>query len=241
MLAQDGAERGLEAPRRALPCSGAKVATAGRVEAQRRVRATMLTAGLGIWAAITIAVAGPVTSPEYLPVHVAQAEGYFAQEKLDVTLKVELFLGEVALGLGDMHRQVFGRCHGARHRDGDRRPDSESRRQHGRSNPPLSFYTPRCGHFGPRAWQCLPWRLEAVLSQHGARAAVPPFRASRTGDLQDEPREPLGGVGEGQAAGSSSLWGRTTAPPASATSRALAVCSSPLVPGSGTKSAGTPS
>src|SRR6266567_920015 len=85
MLAQDGAERGLEAPRRTLPCSGAKVATAGRVEAQRRVRATMLTAGLGIWAAITIAVAGPVTSPEYLPVHVAQAEGYFAQEKIDVT------------------------------------------------------------------------------------------------------------------------------------------------------------
>ena len=56
----------------------------------------MLTAGLGIWAAITIAVAGPVTSPEYLPVQVAQAEGYFAQEKLDVALKVERSEGEAA-------------------------------------------------------------------------------------------------------------------------------------------------
>jgi NitT/TauT family transport system substrate-binding protein len=59
----------------------------------------MLAAGLGIWAAITIAVAGPATSPEYLPVHVAQAEGYFAQEKLDVTLKVERSEGEAARAL----------------------------------------------------------------------------------------------------------------------------------------------
>jgi NitT/TauT family transport system substrate-binding protein len=59
----------------------------------------MLTAGLGLWAAITIAVAGPATSPEYLPVHLAQAEGYFAQEKLDVTLKVERGEGEAARAL----------------------------------------------------------------------------------------------------------------------------------------------
>lgn len=56
----------------------------------------MMTAGLGLWAAITIAVAGPATSPEYLPVHLAQAEGYFAQEKLEVTLKVERSEGEAA-------------------------------------------------------------------------------------------------------------------------------------------------
>ena len=46
-----------------------------------------------------IAVAGPVTSPEYLPVHVAQAEGYFAQEKLDITLKVERSEGDAARAL----------------------------------------------------------------------------------------------------------------------------------------------
>jgi ABC-type nitrate/sulfonate/bicarbonate transport system substrate-binding protein len=38
--------------------------------------------GIGLWAAITIAVAGPATSTEYLPLQVAQAEGYFTQEKL---------------------------------------------------------------------------------------------------------------------------------------------------------------
>ncbi|MDO8477494.1 MAG: ABC transporter substrate-binding protein [Candidatus Rokubacteria bacterium] len=49
----------------------------------------MTAAGLGLWAAITIAVAGPATSPEYLPLFVAQSEGYFAQEKLEVTLTIE--------------------------------------------------------------------------------------------------------------------------------------------------------
>ena len=49
----------------------------------------MTAAGLGLWAAITIAVAGPATSPEYLPLFVAQSQGYFAQEKVEVTLTVE--------------------------------------------------------------------------------------------------------------------------------------------------------
>jgi NitT/TauT family transport system substrate-binding protein len=38
-------------------------------------------------ASLTIAVAGPATSPEYLPLHVAQAEGHFAAQKLTVTLR----------------------------------------------------------------------------------------------------------------------------------------------------------
>jgi ABC-type nitrate/sulfonate/bicarbonate transport system substrate-binding protein len=49
----------------------------------------MTAVGLGLWAAITIAVAGPATSPEYLPLFVAQSEGYFAQEKVEVTLTIE--------------------------------------------------------------------------------------------------------------------------------------------------------
>lgn len=38
--------------------------------------------------ALTLAVSGPPTSPEYLPIHVAAAEGYFAREGLDVTVKI---------------------------------------------------------------------------------------------------------------------------------------------------------
>ena len=38
-------------------------------------------------ASLTIAVGGPITSSEYLPLHVAQAQGYFAAQQLDVTLK----------------------------------------------------------------------------------------------------------------------------------------------------------
>jgi NitT/TauT family transport system substrate-binding protein len=38
-------------------------------------------------AALSIAVAGPATDPEYLPFRVAAAEGYFTEEKLTVTLE----------------------------------------------------------------------------------------------------------------------------------------------------------
>ena len=38
-------------------------------------------------ASLTIAVAGPITSPEYLPLHVAQAEGHFTAQHLAVTLR----------------------------------------------------------------------------------------------------------------------------------------------------------
>lgn len=36
---------------------------------------------------LTIAVSGPATAPEYLPLHVARAEGYFTEEGLEVTLR----------------------------------------------------------------------------------------------------------------------------------------------------------
>ncbi len=55
--------------------------------------------GVGLLAAITIAVAGPPTSPEYLPLQVARAEGYFAQENLDVVLKIERTEGDAARAL----------------------------------------------------------------------------------------------------------------------------------------------
>jgi ABC-type nitrate/sulfonate/bicarbonate transport system substrate-binding protein len=37
--------------------------------------------------ALTVAVAGPPTSPEYLPLHVAQADGLFTAQQLSVTLR----------------------------------------------------------------------------------------------------------------------------------------------------------
>ena len=37
--------------------------------------------------ALTLAVSGPTSSPEYLPLRVAEAEGHFAKEGLVVTLK----------------------------------------------------------------------------------------------------------------------------------------------------------
>jgi ABC-type nitrate/sulfonate/bicarbonate transport system substrate-binding protein len=38
--------------------------------------------------ALTVVMSGPATSPEYLPLRVAEAEGYFARESLAVTLRM---------------------------------------------------------------------------------------------------------------------------------------------------------
>ena len=48
-------------------------------------------------------MAGPATSTEYLPLQVAQVEGYFTQEKLEVTLKVEQSESDAALALAMLH------------------------------------------------------------------------------------------------------------------------------------------
>jgi len=51
-------------------------------------------------AALAIAVAGPATSPEYLPLRVADAEGYFADEQLAVTLETTRAEAIAAQALG---------------------------------------------------------------------------------------------------------------------------------------------
>jgi ABC-type nitrate/sulfonate/bicarbonate transport system substrate-binding protein len=89
----------------------------------------MIAMGLGLWAAITIAVAGPATSPEYLPVHVAHAEGYFAQEKLEVTLRIERTEGDAARALGRGQADLAATSVDAAYRQG-----------HLAGNPPLLLF-----------------------------------------------------------------------------------------------------
>jgi len=74
--------------------------------------------GIGLWAAITIAVAGPATSTEYLPLQVAQAEGYFTQEKLEVTLSVERNEGEAARALARGRADLAATSLDAAYREG---------------------------------------------------------------------------------------------------------------------------
>jgi ABC-type nitrate/sulfonate/bicarbonate transport system substrate-binding protein len=50
---------------------------------------------------LTIAVSGPPTSPEYLPLHVAAAEGYFARHGLSVTLRTARTEVDAARALAD--------------------------------------------------------------------------------------------------------------------------------------------
>ena len=74
--------------------------------------------GIGLWAAITIAVAGPATSTEYLPLQVAQAEGYFTQEKLEVALSVERNEGEAARALARGRADLAATSLDAAYREG---------------------------------------------------------------------------------------------------------------------------
>lgn len=55
---------------------------------------------------LTIAVAGPATSPEYLPLHLAQAKGFFAAQHLDVTLRPVRSDAGAAEALARAHAQL---------------------------------------------------------------------------------------------------------------------------------------
>ena len=55
---------------------------------RRRGRAAEAMLGLiALLQTLTLAVSGPATSPEYLAIRVAEAEGYFVREGLDVTVR----------------------------------------------------------------------------------------------------------------------------------------------------------
>jgi ABC-type nitrate/sulfonate/bicarbonate transport system substrate-binding protein len=51
--------------------------------------------------ALTIAVSGPSTSPEYLPLHLAAAEGYFAEHGLSVSLRTVRSEADAAQALAE--------------------------------------------------------------------------------------------------------------------------------------------
>ncbi len=59
----------------------------------------MLGLALFLQATLTIGVAGPATSPEYLPVRVAEAAGYFGAENLTLSLQTFRSPAEVAAAL----------------------------------------------------------------------------------------------------------------------------------------------
>ena len=56
--------------------------------------------------------------------------GGLALVALDGEGDVELFLGEIPFGLGDLERQIFGRGRRARHGDCDRGPQSHAQSRH---------------------------------------------------------------------------------------------------------------
>jgi len=58
-----------------------------RRHAESAGRAERMLGAVILAQALTLAVSGPTSSPEYLPLRVADAEGYFAKEGLAVTLK----------------------------------------------------------------------------------------------------------------------------------------------------------
>src|SRR5918992_1585671 len=60
--------------------------------------------------ALTVVMSGPATSPEYLPLRVAEAEGYFARENLSVTLRMT----RAEPGAADVHAGLVPEPHATR-------------------------------------------------------------------------------------------------------------------------------
>src|SRR5205085_9709232 len=76
----------------ASPCPTPPTASCGsssrrRAPDRQQRRRRMLAWLVLLQTTLTISVGGPLTNPEYLPLRVAEAEGYFAQENLRVTLQ----------------------------------------------------------------------------------------------------------------------------------------------------------
>ena len=88
MLAAMG-ERARTSPSRTPPSAspGSSRGRRPRGSAPAERPARVITGLILLQAALSIAVAGPATDLEYLPLRVAAAEGYFAEEKLSVTLE----------------------------------------------------------------------------------------------------------------------------------------------------------
>lgn len=61
----------------------------------------MLGLSLLLQATLTLGVAGPATSPEYFPVRVAEAAGYFTEEKVEVSLQSFRSAAEAAEALAE--------------------------------------------------------------------------------------------------------------------------------------------
>ena len=138
----------------------------------------------------------------------------------------ELLLGEVALGRGHAHGQVFrGSVAGPATRDRQAPPGARS----GPRSRALAFPPERRGLGRPRASAMSRAMRSAASGTARAAGALAHGRRAPARSAQ-KPRRRLR---EGRPA-SASTCGSTTAPPAASTMRALTVCSSPLVPGSGT-------
>ena len=133
----------------------------------------------------------------------------------------ELAGREVALGLGDVERQVLGGGDRPAHRDGERGWSSTSHGDHGAPPAPATSKTSRA--------------MRSAASGTARLRARSPMRRGRRVRAGGARRPPRAAQASGRSAG------KTHRAPAASTSRALAVCSSPLAPGSGTYSAGRPS
>ncbi len=91
---------------------------------------------------LTLAVSGPATSPEYLPIRVAEAEGYFTQEGLAVTLKTTRAESGAAEALAQGQADLAATTLEALLRFGPRLPGQTPRLVYGLSAaPPVALLT----------------------------------------------------------------------------------------------------
>src|SRR2546430_11245844 len=117
---------------------------------------------------LTMAVSGPATSSEYLPIRVAEAEGYFAREGLEVTVRTTRAESGAAEALAQGQVDLTATTLEALLRFGPRAPGQTARLVFGLTAAPPFAALVASGHTGAVRSAESPGGLRAAVRRPGA-------------------------------------------------------------------------
>jgi NitT/TauT family transport system substrate-binding protein len=115
--------------------------------------------------ALTVVVSGPITSTEYLPLHVAESEGYFTREGLHVTIRTTRAEPGAAEALAQGQAQIVATSLESILRFGIRTTSPAPRLVFGlTAAPPVALLVSSAAQDGPRSVEDLPGTRVGVVT-----------------------------------------------------------------------------
>ena len=136
-----------------------------RRQARRTGRADRVLGVILLLQALTVVVSGPVTSTEYLPLHVAEAEGYFTREGLGVTIRTTRAEPGAAEALAQGQAQIVATSLESILRFGIRTTSPAPRLVFGlTAAPPVALVVSSASHDGLRSVEDLPGTRIGVVT-----------------------------------------------------------------------------